>query len=179
MMEESAPFKNEVVDLDSLPSLEHIEYQPIARQYFWSQLLATLLRLLWITLFYFIMAFALRENIPLWIRQLVPALLLVWWIFSVFRTYKTYKKKAFAVRERDIHYKSGWIWKRKTTIPFNRIQHCELSSGPIDRMFDLSELHVYTAGGSHSDLTIPGLQTEMGQQLKKLILQKIGSDEEE
>ncbi|MDX1684974.1 MAG: PH domain-containing protein [Saprospiraceae bacterium] len=179
MISTQEPFKNLPVDLETLPRVDEIEYRSIAPQYFWTRLIGALIRLLWITLMYFIVAYALRESIPLWIRQIVPWLLLVWWVFSIFRVYKTYKKKAFAIRDRDIHYKSGWIWRRKTTIPFNRIQHCEVSSGPLQRMFDLCEVHVFTAGGSHSDLTIPGLTTDTGHRLKKFILEKIGSDEEE
>lgn len=179
MIQEPVNFENLRIDVGQLPDMDHLQYERISKEYFWSKLIRTIINLLWITLIYFIAAYALRDQIPLWIRQTIPVLLLVWWIFSIFRSYKLYTKKAYAIRFHDINYKSGWLWQRKTTIPFNRIQHCELSSGPIDRIFDLTELHVYTAGGSHSDLTIPGLKTEVGERLKKLVLQKIGDDEEE
>lgn len=178
-MVEGQEFSNPEINIEGLPRLEHIAYQPISSKYFWSMLIRALIRLSWVTLIYFIAAYALRETIPLWVRQTIPWLLLVWWLWSFFSVYKTFKKKAFALRDKDIHYKSGWIFRRKTTIPYNRIQHCELSSGPIDRIFDLTNLQVYTAGGSHSDLSIPGLSTEVGDSLKKFILHKIGIDEEE
>ena len=63
----------------------------------------------------------------------------------------------YAIREKDITYKSGWLWKSMTTIPFNRVQHCDLRQGILDRRFGLSKLTIYTAGGQSTDLMNPGL----------------------
>ncbi len=179
MMPQEEAFTNNVIDIESLPSLDDIEYHELSKEYFYARLLGTLITLGWFTVVYFVLAYILRDEIPLWARQTVPWILLVWWVFSLIRVYKTFKKKAFALRERDVHYKTGWIWRKQTTLPYNRIQHCELSSGPVDRLFGLTELHIFTAGGSQSDVTIPGLTKERGQRIKKMILDKIGSDEEE
>jgi membrane protein YdbS with pleckstrin-like domain len=179
MIETEKQFTNDPVMPGDLPTLEGVTFQGLSANYFWSKLIGTLIWLTWITLAYFILAFALRDEIPLMIRTLAPWMFGFWWIFSLIRVYKTYQKKAYALRQKDIHFKSGWIWKRQTTIPYNRIQHCELSSGPIDRLLDLTALHIYTAGGSNSDLSIPGMETQIGKQVKKMILNKIASDEEE
>ncbi len=58
------------------------------------------------------------------------------------------------------------------TIPFNRIQHTEISRGPIERKYELSTLKIYTAGGSTSDLSIPGLEAEEAEQLKEFVAKK-------
>ncbi len=83
-----------------------------------------------------------------------------------------YKKRSYALRERDLTYKKGWIFYSITTIPFNRIQHTEVSQGPIERKFSLSTLKIYTAGGSTSDLSIPGLEPEEAQALRDFISKK-------
>jgi membrane protein YdbS with pleckstrin-like domain len=44
----------------------------------------------------------------------------------------------YAIREKDITYQSGWLWKSMTTIPFNRVQHCDIRQGLIDRQFGLA-----------------------------------------
>ena len=179
MTPEMDQFENRVISFDDLPSLESIEYHELSKGYFYAKLIGVGIGLGWFTFVYFVLAYILRDEIPLWVRQTVPWILLVWWIFSLIRVYKTYKKKAFALRDRDVHYKTGWIWRRQTTLPYNRIQHCELSSGPIDRVFGLAEIHIYTAGGSNSDITIPGLEIDRAKRIKKMILSKISSDEEE
>lgn len=83
-----------------------------------------------------------------------------------------YRKRSYALRERDLTYKKGWIFSSMITIPFNRIQHTEISRGPIERKFELSTLKIYTAGGSTSDLSIPGLESEEAEQLKEFVAKK-------
>lgn len=172
-------FSNETIDLMGLPSVDTVEYQQLSRAYFYVSLIGTLILLSIVTFAYFVFTFILRDQIPLIYRWMALGVLGFWWIFSLFRVYKVFQKKAFAVREKDVHYKSGWLWKKQVTLPYNRIQHCELSSGPLDRLFEITELHIYTAGGSHSDISIPGLNEDQGQRVKKFILDKIGNDEEE
>jgi membrane protein YdbS with pleckstrin-like domain len=76
----------------------------------------------------------------------------------------------YALREKDISLKSGWFWKSMVTIPFNRVQHCDIRQGVIDRQFGLSKLTIYTAGGQSADLMIPGLRPEVAEKLKTYIL---------
>ena len=91
-----------------------------------------------------------------------------------------YRQKGYAVRDRDISYKTGLINRKTTTIPFNRVQHCDIKQGIISRYFGLSKLNVYTAGGAKSDLSIPGLNLEKAQKLMDFVLQKtLAHDEEE
>ena len=81
-------------------------------------------------------------------------------------------RRSYALSERDLTYKRGWLFYSTTTIPFNRIQHTEVSQGPLERRYDLSSLKVYTAGGSTSDMVIPGLEEEEAKQLRDFISQK-------
>lgn len=76
----------------------------------------------------------------------------------------------YAIRERDITYQSGWLWKSMTTIPFNRVQHCDVRQGIIDRQFGLAKLTIYTAGGQHTEVLIPGLSPDTAEKLKAFIL---------
>jgi uncharacterized protein len=84
-----------------------------------------------------------------------------------------FRKKGYALREKDILYKKGIIATTTTIIPFNRIQHVALHEGVLDRMYDLSELQIYTAGGSSSDLSIVGLPKELAERIKTFLLNKI------
>jgi membrane protein YdbS with pleckstrin-like domain len=84
-------------------------------------------------------------------------------------------KKGYAVRDKDIVYKSGVFWRSVTTIPFNRIQHVEKSSTPLDRKFSLATLQLFTAGGTGGDLKIHGLSAKTAEKLRNFILNKVGS----
>ena len=76
-------------------------------------------------------------------------------------------------------HRKGVLFKSTTTIPFNRVQHCEISQGPIQRMFNLHTLEIFTAGGGKSDLAIPGLEGDTAQQIKEFIVKKTAIAEEE
>lgn len=172
-------FTNEIIDFNRLPNIDEIEFSPISRAYLWVMIISALIRYAFLFTAYFILAFSFRDYLEVGIRRMLPLLLIALVGVGLFRLYKIHQKKGYALRDHDITYKSGWLWKRVTTIPYHRIQHCDLSSGPFERMFDLSTLNIYTAGGSQSDLSIPGLLIPHGEQLKKFILQKMGQDEEE
>ena len=94
--------------------------------------------------------------------------------------YKGYHNMGYAVREKDILFKSGVIFKNTIVIPFNRVQHSEITQGPIDRWYGLYELNIYTAGGSGSDLNIPGLRQDNALKIKDFFNQNVMTlDEEE
>ena len=82
-----------------------------------------------------------------------------------------FKRQAYALREFDLLYRKGVIFRHLLAIPFNRVQHCEIKQGPIARAFGLSTLEIYTAGGQSSDLAIPGLPADTAAQLKNFIIQ--------
>ncbi len=84
--------------------------------------------------------------------------------------------KGYAVRERDFVYRSGVLWLTESAIPFNRVQHVETSSKPLDRAFGLASLHLYTAGGSGSDLHIHGLPADVAERLRLFVLEQAGVD---
>ncbi|RZL17082.1 MAG: PH domain-containing protein [Pedobacter sp.] len=84
--------------------------------------------------------------------------------------------KAYAIRQHDIIYQTGWLVKRMHICPFTRIQHCSINSGIFERKFGLAKLSVYSAGGDDSDISIPGLTISRAQDLRELIIQKSAMD---
>lgn len=109
----------------------------------------------------------------LWaIIALVAILQFVWPVISVPRI-------AYAVRDKDILYKSGVFWRTVTAVPFNRIQHVEKSSTPLDRRFDIATLQLFTAGGAGGDLKIHGLSAKTAEKLRVFIIEKVGSSIEQ
>lgn len=84
-----------------------------------------------------------------------------------------FPKKGYLLRERDVSYKTGIIYYKQISVPFNRVQHVEVSQGVLGKIFHLSSVKVYTAGGNASDLSIPGLAVADAQKLKTFISEKI------
>lgn len=98
--------------------------------------------------------------------------LVIFLLLVYFGIYIGYQRRAYALSEKDVTYRKGWIFYSTTTIPFNRIQHTEVSQGPLERRYNLSTLKIYTAGGSSSDMVIPGLEDEEAKQLRDYISKK-------
>ncbi len=172
-------FENEQLPTHHLPSIDDILFEPLEINY---QRVSV-----YFTSFFFLLAIIIYVGIGIFVEELFASPL-IWivigsWLiltsFFVFLSYKSYFYEGYALRQRDVVYKSG-MWFRSTIIvPFNRVQHCEINQGPIDRYFGLSELSLFTAGGSSSDLNINGLSQETAAKLKHFITNQVAQDEEE
>jgi uncharacterized protein len=86
---------------------------------------------------------------------------------------KRFPHMAYAVRDHDILYQSGWIVRTLKACPFNRVQNCSVRSGPLERQASLATLVLFTAGSEGADLRIPGLLQEEAESLRQFILTKI------
>jgi membrane protein YdbS with pleckstrin-like domain len=87
-------------------------------------------------------------------------------------SYLSFKNKAYAIREHDILYQTGWINKSLHVCPFNRIQHCTVNAGVFERDLGISKLKIYSAGTTGSDIEVPGLTQEEANTMRDLIMLK-------
>lgn len=78
--------------------------------------------------------------------------------------------KQYVVREHDINFQSGWLFKSLVSQPILRIQHVELKRGPIERKYNLATLQVFSAGGASYTFNIPGLEHEDAIKLRQFVL---------
>lgn len=65
-----------------------------------------------------------------------------------------WRRWRYRIRPTDIDLRHGGLIRRQTIIPMNRIQHVEVESGVVMRMFDLAEMTLHTAAGG---IEIPAL----------------------
>lgn len=66
-----------------------------------------------------------------------------------------FRRWRYEIRERDILLSRGALFFALTLIPFDRIQFVETRQGPIDRLFRLNQIVLFTAAGRAG--RIPGL----------------------
>jgi hypothetical protein len=84
-------------------------------------------------------------------------------------------RKGYALRDKDIVYRSGVFWQTVTAVPFNRVQHVETTSTPLDRRFSQAALQLFTAGSSGGDLKIDGMPAGVAESLRLYLLEKAGA----
>lgn len=164
-------FTNNTVSFDSLPKFESVPMQPLNKEYLNVVYIGNTIFTLVLSVATLIFLTVKNDSndfiLPL-IAGLFVVISLIFWLSTI-----GFRKKGYALREKDILFKKG-IWSTTlTVIPFNRIQHVALHEGFFSRMYHLSELQIYTAGGSSSDLHIPGLPKEQAEQMKTFLLKKI------
>lgn len=175
-----ADFTNEQVFLQDLPRMDDIQWVPLNARYKNLMYLASAsnlaLAVIW-TALSFIFDF---WSIPL-LAYGVLGITLVIVLVAFLLVSHSFPVKAYAVRQQDVAYKTGLLFRSVTIVPFNRVQHCEINRGVISRMLGLSQVNVYTAGGSGSDISIPGLLEDEAERICAYILEKTRqqTDEEE
>lgn len=171
--------RNVQVDTALLPDIETLNYTGLKRGYlklllFYNTLFNLVLVL--IIVIYAIFRFFEMPDPLFFIIMGLFAIRIIWSYISI---NFGFRYKAYALREKDIVYKSGWLWRSTVTAPFNRVQHLRIDQGPLERKFELAKLKIFTAGGNSSDITIPGLHPSEARKLKQFIVDKSAIDEEE
>lgn len=84
-----------------------------------------------------------------------------------------YRRWRFALQERDLMLSKGALWMVVTLIPFDRIQYVESRRGPLDNLFGLTGVLVYTAAGRAGH--IPGLNAAEADELRKELSKVAGT----
>lgn len=88
-----------------------------------------------------------------------------------------FKNLAWAIREKDLICRKGWIFQDTHIIPFGKVQNCVIQSGPIGRKFGLASIKLMTAASHLGDISINGLKQETAEQLKNWMTEKIVRNE--
>lgn len=76
-----------------------------------------------------------------------------------------YRRWRYAIREQDLYTSKGALWHVETLVPFDRIQFVESRQGPLDRLFTLTQVIVYTAAGKAA--SIPGLDHDTAEAIRE------------
>jgi len=166
-------FQNPEIALAELPDMDDLAWQPMhpryARRMQTERLIVVLIALAVSFVPDIVSGGAFAPTVPIWVLVIVVAIpILTWPLLSV-------PKRGYVVRDKDMVFKSGIVWRSVTAVPFNRVQHVETSNTPLDRKFGLANLQLFTAGGSGGDLRISGLGADTAEQLRVYILGKVGA----
>ena len=62
------------------------------------------------------------------------------------------------------------LWFRSdTVVPFGRVQHIDVTQGPLERAFGLAMLVVHTAGTHNASVALPGLAADDAAAMRETI----------
>ncbi|MDX1570149.1 MAG: PH domain-containing protein [Xanthomonadales bacterium] len=160
-------FSNLIVDPDEIPRAADVDFKALAPAYPREVLVNGLL---------VVVPFVIASLVP-GIIVVKPAALKAWLfllpllplglgLILLFLSVKRARLAGYALREHDIVFRKGLFFRKTVVLPFNRVQHAEVSVGPLQRRFGLASLKLFTAGGSSVDLQIDGFTREQAEKLR-------------
>lgn len=104
------------------------------------------------------------------------AALLVAAMLVLFTPDRRYRAWAYQMSEDELHVQNG-IWVRtRTIVPFGRVQHIDVSQGPVERRYGVGAITLHTAGTRMSAVVLPGLEMEDAERMRDEIRGKIRED---
>lgn len=162
-------FVNLQIRITDLPNADELVMEPMAAAYEREVKVQQLI--IWLPLLIVsLIPFVLAQSVFL---LLIPVVMLLLATIISNLVIKKSRVKGVALREFDMAYRSGLFWRKEVIVAFNRVQHVEVSSGPLQRKFGLASVKLFTAGGSSVDLRIDGLTAERAEQIRAFITAKI------
>jgi membrane protein YdbS with pleckstrin-like domain len=81
-----------------------------------------------------------------------------------------YRRSRYRVDEQQVEIERGVLFRESISVPRSRVQHLDVSQGPMMRRHGLAQLTIYTAGAEYSQVSLPGLQYEVAQSLRDRLL---------
>jgi len=174
---ETLSFENKEIDIQELPKVEGLKFNRIEKKYLWVLLSRTVLFMLIFTasgiLFHHIGGGNYKFEYFMYSLIAINSLAII----RVVMLLVSFKYRAYALRDNDVSYQRGLLFFKQTTVSVNRIQHVEMTQTLLMKLFDLASIKIYTAGGSHSDISIAGLSKEKGEEIKNLLTEKLSKHE--
>lgn len=169
-------FTNNQIDSDAFPKFEEVVLKPISKQYFKIIIINKVLiyGVLFLVLFlakWYVHKALIQENF--WYLLII---LLVFCGTNFIIALLSFKKRKYAIREKDVIYAEGLLVSSIITVPISRIQHIEESRSFLARQLNLSTLNIFTAGESGSDLSIKGLPYKTAKQINAFLSAKVNGD---
>jgi hypothetical protein len=164
-------FTNATIDTTRLPKFEEVAFSKLHPSYWKINLITILILFLILGAVSGFFVYNLEELTSF--RLFFAIAFIILFLFALCFSRIAFNKKAFAFRDHDVLYKNGVIATNTTIIPYNRIQHVALHEGLLSRYFGLAKIQLFTAGGSSSDIAIPGIEKAQAENIKQLLMGKI------
>ena len=108
---------------------------------------------------------------------IVPALLVLAYL-TLWSPGRRYRAWGYAMDGEELRLGRG-VWTRvQTLVPLDRVQHIDVSQGPVERALGICSLVLHTAGTLHSQIVVPGLTRASADAMRDEIRSRIREEPE-
>lgn len=129
----------------------------------------------WILFAFFVWGFSDARTWLILLATVAVLAVLIWW--SRKYTYLQWQTTRLRKSELGLELHRGVYWQHKIFIPRERIQHTDITQGPVSRKFHVAELVINTAGNHNYVIKIEGLNFERAKELRLELLPRVRSKE--
>lgn len=82
----------------------------------------------------------------------------------------------YRIDDVGITIRDGVFWRTWSVLPRVRIQHTDVSQGPLQRRYGVAELSLYTAGSRFTRIDLPGLEHAVALALRTRLQEHAADD---
>ncbi len=87
-----------------------------------------------------------------------------------------HRHASYTVNPDGIEIRNGVVWRKAINVPRSRVQHTDVSQGPLERRYGLGTLGIYTAGTDYAKVSLDGLAHETALEIRDHLLPLEGAD---
>jgi uncharacterized protein len=87
-----------------------------------------------------------------------------------------HRHASYKVEGRGIEIRRGVVWRKVINVPRSRVQHTDVSQGPLERGHGLATLVLYTAGTGYARVDLHGLDHATALRIRDHFLASEGDD---
>lgn len=87
-----------------------------------------------------------------------------------------YARASFRLFADRLALRDGVLWRREIHVPCSRVQHVDVTRGPLARRHGLATLVVHTAGSAHSRVVFDGLPLDVARALRDRLVAERADD---
>jgi membrane protein YdbS with pleckstrin-like domain len=121
-----------------------------------------------------VIAILAADDMPAWLAGLLPVLWIAGTVLLAIHGHRwptrEYHHTSYRVDSVGIEIRRGVYWRVAINVPRSRVQHTDVSQGPLERRYGLGTLVIYTAGTDHARIDLPGLEHGVAVRLREHLL---------
>ncbi len=87
-----------------------------------------------------------------------------------------YRYARYRVTGRGLWIRRGVVWRSEISVPQSRVQHTDVSQGPLERRFGIATLVLHTAGTQHAAVSLGGLSHTAALAIRDFLIE--GGDDD-
>jgi membrane protein YdbS with pleckstrin-like domain len=93
------------------------------------------------------------------------------WGLAVWLPGLSYRGWRYRVADRALELQHGVLFVQRSVVPYFRVQHVDVSQGPLERALGLARLKVHTASAG-TDASLPGVELQRAEEVRRLVLDR-------